>query len=34
MDLSGLKNKIRYYEIVVYNMLILTRWYSVIRNFV
>ena len=34
MDLSGLKNKIRYYEIVVYNVLILTRWYSVIRNFV
>ena len=32
--LLKLRNKIRYYEIIVYNMLILTRWYSVIRNFV
>ncbi len=34
MDLSGLKNKIRYYEIIIYNKIILTKLYSVARNFV
>lgn len=33
MMMSNLKNKIRYYEIVVYNKIILTRSYSLLRNF-
>ena len=32
--LASLKNKIRYYEIVVYNKIILTKTYSLVRNFV
>ena len=32
--LASLKNKIRYYEIVVYNEIILTKTYSLVRNFV
>jgi len=33
MAFSKLKNKIRYYEIVVYNKIILTKPYSLARNF-
>ena len=32
--LASLKNKVRYYEIVVYNKIILTKTYSLVRNFV
>lgn len=32
--LSSLKNKLRYYEIIVYNKVILTKSYSLLRNFV
>lgn len=34
MDLRALKNKIRYYEIIIYNKIILTRPYSLVRNFI